>query len=193
MLAHQPGDSSAERETRDPGTRDDTTRRREPEGGGGTVELTDGHARLRPSRGSDRIDVDALHQREVDHQPALGDRLAGDAVTAATNRDLESFAPAEVDSVGDVCRVQTARDHRGVLVDKPVVDAPSLVVSGVAWSKDRPRAHLPEQLDGTFARHARHDASPLGALTADLSILIGTVPIGTLPEPDGTRKSFRRR
>ena len=94
VLAHQPSDSPAERETRDPRTRDDTARRSEPEGGG-TVELTDGHTRLGPSRGSNRIDVDALHQREVDHQPALGDRLAGDAVTAATNRDLDSFAPAE--------------------------------------------------------------------------------------------------
>jgi hypothetical protein len=130
------------REAGDPRTRDDTARRREPEGGGGTIELTDGHARLHPSRGSDRIDVDALHQREVDHQSAIGDRLAGDAVTAPSHRDLESFASAQVDRMGDVCRVQTARDHGGVLVDKPVVDAPSLVVPGVARSKDGSRAHL---------------------------------------------------
>jgi hypothetical protein len=82
--------------------------------------------------------VDALHEGEVDHQPAVGDRLAGDVVAAAADRDLQSFAPGEVDRVGDVRRVQAARDDRGMPVDQPVVHATGLVVPPVARSEDRP-------------------------------------------------------
>ena len=156
VLAHQPGDAAAERETRDPGAGDDAAGGREPERAGGTVELTDRDASLRPDRGSARIDVDPLHQREVDHQPTIGDRPAGDVVAAAAHRDLQSLAPAEVDRVHDVRRVHAARDHGGMPVDQPVVDAPDLVVTAVTRSKHRSRQHLAEPLDAIFDRRARH-------------------------------------
>jgi hypothetical protein len=137
VLAHQPGDPAAEREARDPGERDDAAWGCEPERGGGAVELADPDTGLRADRAPPGVDVDALHQGEVDHQPAVGDGLAGDVVTSAADRDLEPLLPAEVDRVGHVGRVQTACDHGGPLVDQAVVDAPGLVVAGVTWSEDQ--------------------------------------------------------
>ena len=189
VFAHQPRDPAPERETRDPGGGDDAARGREPEGARGTVELADRDAPLRPDRGSARIDVDPLHQREVDHQPTVGDRPAGDIMAAAAHRDLQSLAPAEVDRVHDVRRVHAARDHGRMPVDQPVVHAPDLIVTAVTWSKDRSRQRLPEDLDGSIDRHARHVHRSFGRP----SVPIGTVPIGTLPDRHGTSKSFRRR
>ena len=156
VLAHQPGDPPAEGEARDPGERDDAARGREPKGGGGTVELTDPDAGLRADGPSRRVDVDALHEREVDHQPPVRDRLAGDVVAAAADRDLEALLPAEVHSVHDVRRVQTLRYHRRTIVDQAVVNAPGLVVAGITRNEDRPGERLPEQLDGVGCRRARH-------------------------------------
>jgi hypothetical protein len=85
--------------------------------------------------------------REVDHQAAVGDRLAGDVLAAATDRDLESRVPAEVDRVDDVGGVVTSRDHRGMLVDQAVVDAPGLVVAGLARREDLAGERLPKLLD----------------------------------------------
>ena len=156
VLPHQPRDTPAEREAGDPCARDDAAWNGEPEGGGGAVELADGDARLRSYRGSQRIDVDALHEREVDHQPALGDRPAGDVVATAADRDLDPFAPAESDRTQDVRGVQTSRDHRGMLVDQSVVDAPDLVVTGVTRDEDLPRQRIREQLDAVRRRRAGH-------------------------------------
>src|SRR4029453_17574296 len=59
VLALQPGDASAERQTRDAGEGDAAARRGEPKGGVRTVELPNGEARLRADGSSRRVDVDA--------------------------------------------------------------------------------------------------------------------------------------
>src|SRR5439155_329378 len=109
--------------------------------------LPDGHPGLGTGRPLRRVDVDALHKGEVDHQPPVGYGFAGDVVAAAADRDLESLPPAEVDRVHDIRRVETSRDDRWTLVDQAVVDSPGLVVAGIARSQDLTGERLPKQLD----------------------------------------------
>jgi len=66
---------------------DGADRRRETEGLCLPIEVGPEHARLRADDPRDGVDADAFHAREVDHQTAVADRLAGYAVTAAFYRD----------------------------------------------------------------------------------------------------------
>ena len=43
----------------------------------------------------DGIDAHAAHGRQVDHEPAVADRLAGEAVATAANRDQQVVGPRE--------------------------------------------------------------------------------------------------
>jgi hypothetical protein len=74
----------------------------------------------------------AIDEREIDHQPAVGDRLAGDVVSAAADRDLEPGIPGCIDGVDDIGGVQSfSRDLR-------------LKVQGFpAFRRDRPGVPLP--------------------------------------------------
>jgi hypothetical protein len=56
---------------------------------GFAVEITPSGAPLRTGNGDLRIDVDALHQGQADHQAALGGRTSRHIVTATADGDLE--------------------------------------------------------------------------------------------------------
>ena len=90
MLAHEPAEAAAERQAGDAGRGDHAA------GGGQAVQLglavepVPGDAALRPGGARLRVDVDALHQRQVDHQAALGGRAPRHVVAAAAHRDLEA-------------------------------------------------------------------------------------------------------
>src|SRR5205823_6639627 len=131
VLAHEPAKPAAEGEAGDAGARDLAAGRGQAMDGGGGVELGPGHARLGPHGSGRRVDLDGAHRRQVDHQAALGDGLAGDVVAAAPDRHLAAGLPPETDGVDDVGRRGAAGDDRGVLVDHAVVDATGVVVTGV--------------------------------------------------------------
>ena len=95
VLAHQPADAAAEAEAADAGVADDAAR------GGQTVRLClvvdispQGTA-LDEGRALDRIDRNGAHRRQVDHDPVVAHRGAGDVVTAASYGDLESRSRAK--------------------------------------------------------------------------------------------------
>ena len=146
--AHEPAEPPAQRQAGDPGARDHAAGRRKPESGGRAVKLGYQDTRLRPHRLANRIHVDPFHPRQVDHQPAVGDRLAGDVVPAAPDRDLERLVAAEVDGVDDVRRVQATRDQARALVDEAVVDAPCVVVSRIVRREDLAGEHGSESFGG---------------------------------------------
>ena len=50
------------------------------------VELAPGDAALGARRPPRRVDAHALHRRQVDHQAAVADGVAGDVVAAAADR-----------------------------------------------------------------------------------------------------------
>ena len=105
MLGHQPAEPTTDSEARYPGAGDLTAGRGETECRCGAVEFAPDNPALRSYGALFGVDVDSLHRREVDHEPALGDRPAGDVVTATADRDLHSLFPPDVDGVDDICGV----------------------------------------------------------------------------------------
>jgi hypothetical protein len=103
-FASEPALSAAERQARNAGGRDSADRRRETEGLRLAIEVGPEHARLRSDDARDRVDADALHARQVDHQTAIADRLASNAVTAAFYRDEQTMLASELHRRDDVGR-----------------------------------------------------------------------------------------
>ena len=83
VFAAEPALPSAEGQAGDAGGRDGADRRRQTEGLRLAVELGPENARFRTDYPRAGVDADALHARRVDHQAAITNRVAGDAVTAA--------------------------------------------------------------------------------------------------------------
>ena len=93
-LALEPAAAGAEREAGDAG-------RRGPAAGDGEavllrrgVELAPQHAGLHPGDLAHRVDVDALHRPDVDHQPAVGHREPGRRMASGAARPPPSPRPA---------------------------------------------------------------------------------------------------
>jgi hypothetical protein len=78
------------------------------------------------------IEPDRLHQRQVDHQPAVAHRQPGDGVAAAPHGDLEIVIPGEADRRHDVVGAGAAGDEARAAVDGAVPDPPGLVVALLA-------------------------------------------------------------
>src|SRR4029077_2312506 len=101
------------------------------------VELAPEHAG--PSAGGTRrrIDSSSLHRREVDHEPAVTERVAADAVATGAHANQEITLACEVDrgdDVGDAC---AAGDAGWAAVDRAVPDRAGLVVAFVFGADHR--------------------------------------------------------
>jgi hypothetical protein len=77
-----------------------------------------------------RVDGDALHQSEVQHQAAFADRFTGEIVAAAAHRQQHIVIAGEIDAGHHIARGGALRNQCGVLVDHPVEDFPCGVVGG---------------------------------------------------------------
>ena len=69
---------------------------------------------------------------EIDHDPVVADRVAGDIVAAAPNRDRVIVTAGKRQGVGDVAAASALRDQRGFAIDHGVPDRAGLVVAGAA-------------------------------------------------------------
>jgi hypothetical protein len=147
VLALEPPHAAAEREAGDARVRDDTDRADEPDRLRLTVELAEERAAVHPGRALGGVDAHAVHPRQVDHDPVVAGREAGDAVAAAADRDRELLLAGEADRSGDVGCARGAGDELRVAVDHPVPDDACLVVAGVVAADDLPGEHIGEAAD----------------------------------------------
>src|SRR5207244_12884490 len=121
----------ADSSTLNPRCGDAATLRREPVRLRGGVELTPGHAGLRPRHACLRIDVDPLQRREVEHDPAVADGMAVDTVTAALDGERQAGLAREEDAGDDVGRTRATHDQPRAAVDHRVEDGACLVITVV--------------------------------------------------------------
>ena len=151
----QVAQAAPERDSPDAGGGDDPARRGQPMGLGGPVELAQGGAAADPCGACLRVDLHAVHRREVDHQPVLAGAQPGAVVATAAHRQRQVALARERDRPGDVARTAAARDQRRPLVDRSVVDGPRLLVLGVL-RPDQPafEAGRPGARDLRRAAHA---------------------------------------
>ena len=133
--AHEPAEAPTQGQPGDAGGRDDPAGCRLPVDAGGAVVLVPGGATLHPGPPAGGIDVDAAHQGQVDHQPALGHGPARHVVAPAPHRDLQAGVAPEVDGIPDVGHVVATGDQPWSLVDQTVVHGPRHVVAGIAGSQ----------------------------------------------------------
>ena len=129
--AREVADAAAEGEAADAGGGDDAAGGRQAEGVGGVVDVAPGAAALDAHGAVRRIDADALHRDEVDHQAVVADAEAGAVVPAAADGDEEAVLAGEVDGGDHVGDVRAAGDQRGLAVDHRVVDLAGGVVARV--------------------------------------------------------------
>jgi hypothetical protein len=201
--AIEPADAAAEREARDAGGRDHAAGRRQAERLGLAVELAPRHAGPGPRGPVHRVDPDALHGRQVDHEATVAHGAAGDVVAAAPHGHEHVVLAREAHGGQDVGDAGAARDERRAPVDHGVVDGAGRVVAGVAGpqqaatellgeARDRPRVHLAllfprwahrgrrttPRLYAPSGRHARRPAPRDVAQVAQRVRRVGRVAVG---------------
>src|SRR5262245_18363482 len=136
VLAHEPAEPATECQNRDTGRGHHAAGRGEAMEMGLPIDTVPRHASLSAHRATLGIDVDALHQREVEHQPTFADGLPRDAVTVATDAEIEAVRAGESNGVDDVGGPEAASDQGGTADERAVVDAASLVVADVGWREE---------------------------------------------------------
>ena len=159
VLACQPAEATTQREARNARTGDQAPRCSQAEGLRLVIEVSPRGPALSAGRAAHRIDADAPHAREVDHQAALAYSDARDIVAAASYRHQQVVGPGEVDRRDDIGGPSTAGDERGVAVDHAVPDCAGVVIARVArteeWATQAGREAL-------HSRRVQHEACPAG-------------------------------
>nr|WP_254453717.1 hypothetical protein [Siccirubricoccus sp. G192] len=100
------------------------------------VEPVPGDAALRAGGACPRIDMDALHQGQVEHQAALGRRAPRDIVAAAADGDLQPLVARQLHRIDDVGQAAAAGDECRALVDEAVMHLPGVLVARIARPQD---------------------------------------------------------
>ena len=108
---------SQPRQVRDARRRDYASRRRETMELRFTVELVPREAALREGSAGLRIDVNALHERKVDHHAAVDRGAPRDVLTASPDGDFELLIARHLNGIDDVGQTAAAGDERRPLVD----------------------------------------------------------------------------
>ena len=85
VLAHQPAHAAVERQAADAGGGDQPDRDGQAEGLRRTIDVAQRRAALHLHGPSDRVHPNGPHRRQVDDEPIVADRLAGDIVAAAAD------------------------------------------------------------------------------------------------------------
>ena len=135
-LPAEPADAPTERQPADAGVRHDPRRRREPVRLRGRVERPEQRPALHLRRAGARVDDDAPHPGEVDHQPAVGHRPPRRAVPAAPHTERQAELARDPDRGAHVVGAGAPDDVRRAAVDGAVPDGTRDVVLGGAGDED---------------------------------------------------------
>ena len=128
VLAHQPADAATQAEAADAGVTHDAARGGQTVRLGLVVDVAPEGTALDQRRALDGIDRDGAHRRQVDHDPAVAHRGAGDVVTPAANGDLEIPAAGEAHRGGHVGGAAAAGDQPRSSLDGAVPYGSGVVV-----------------------------------------------------------------
>ena len=131
VLAHQPAEAAAERQSDDAGVRDRAAGGCESECLRLVVQLTPDHATLSSCGSRDWIDANALHRCHVDHEAAVVRAIPWGAVTATPNRQTQQMCSSESHGLLHVGDAGAPRDQSGPAIDVAVPDVPGVLVPGV--------------------------------------------------------------
>ena len=91
--------------------------------------------------------MNTTHQREVDHQAVVANRLAGDAMSTAPHGNKHAKSAREVDRVDNVGSPGAPDDERWAFVDGRIPNPSYPIVVGVMRPKQRAVQTLPQPID----------------------------------------------
>jgi hypothetical protein len=117
-------------------------------------ELTGGQSRLGPGGLPGGVDLQRLEVRQVEHDAPIADAMAGTAVPAATDGQLQPALGRQRDHLGDLGGIGGPHDGLGSAVEPAVEQRSCLVVAGVVGGDDPAvdgRAQLPPDRQGLGA------------------------------------------
>ena len=152
VLALEPTHAPSERQTGDPGVGHDADRADEPDRLGLPVELAEERATVHPGRALGGVDPHAVHPRQVDDDPVVAGREAGDAVAAAADGDRELLLTPEADGGDHVVGIRGPGDQLRVAIDHPVPDDAGVVVPRIVAADDLPGEPIGEAADRSCGR-----------------------------------------
>jgi hypothetical protein len=110
----------------------------QPVGADGGGVGAGGQPGLGPGGAALRVEVQRGHLGQVEHDPALGHAVAGQAVAAAADGQLQPGVGGQGHDLGDLGRVGRPDDGRRPPVVLAVEDLAGLVVAGVVGGGDPP-------------------------------------------------------
>jgi len=169
----QPAHSAAECESPDPGCRDETA------GDGKSiflshpVKLTPRDAAACAGSSSLRVHLHLFHQREVDNNSIVTERVAGDIMAAASDRPWNVVLPRESDGGHNILSVRALHYQSRMLVYHPVPDRSCLVIVAVSGPQDSASQRCSKLLDYVIVESGgRHSLVLLNAFGGDLHVLL---------------------
>ncbi len=136
MLAHEKAMTAPKRQSCDPGWAGDAPGGRQAERLSLLIEITPGDAPFSPCRPLCRIDTNALHAGQIDHEPPITDGEARDPVSAAAYRQQHVVVASKFHRSDDIRGSCAAANHRGASVDHPVMDLAGSFVTVVARAQE---------------------------------------------------------
>jgi hypothetical protein len=131
VLAHEVADATAEREAADPDRGRVAKAHGEPVAGGGRRHLTRGEAAGGMHDPRVGVDLERSQSAEVEHEAALARAVAGSAVAAAANRELDAGLSRERDDARDLAGICGSDDRRRAAVDRREEDGARRLVAGL--------------------------------------------------------------
>ena len=114
VLPAQPAEAGAERQAGHARGRVDAQRRGEAVRLRGRVEVGEGAAGLDGRPAGLGVHLDALHQREVDHEAVVTDGIARDVVPAPSDRDEQVVLASELDGLDHIVWRRATGNERGL-------------------------------------------------------------------------------
>ena len=129
VAAHDPADPAAEREAGDAGVRHVAVGDRQAVRPGRPRNVAEQRAAADARAAGLRVDLDAVHRRQVDGHPAVRHRVALHAVPAAAHGDLHSLVAGAQQRLGDLRVRAGPGDGRRAVVDRAVPEGARRVVA----------------------------------------------------------------
>ena len=147
VLAHQPAQPAAERQTSDARVGDRASCGGESEHLGLAVQFAPEHTALGSHRSALRVHTNALHWRHVDDEAAVVGAVARRAVATAAHRDAETMNPREIHRALHIGNAGAARNQRRPPIDVAVPHPARHVVASMPRLDQLAAKGLPEALE----------------------------------------------
>ncbi len=130
VFAHEEADAAAEGEPGDAGVAHDAAGGRQTVGLRLVVDVAPESTTLHPGRATGGVDPHGPHRREVDDDPVVAHRGAGNVVAAAPYGDLQVVVAREAHGRDHIGHARAAGDAGRMTVDRAIPDPAGSVVAG---------------------------------------------------------------